>query len=131
MYGKGLTRSRANEAGHESPGEDCRQLIRQFKSVDNCQFVFVPGRGTTDAIFVVRQLQVKYLAASKRLYMAFVDLEKAYDPVPQKVIWSALRKLGVEEWIMALVQGKYANEGSHVRVGEGYSEEFEVNVGVY
>ena len=37
------------------------------------------GRGTTDAIFVVRQLQEKYLAANKRLYMAFVDLEKVFD----------------------------------------------------
>ena len=44
-------------------------LIRQFVSIDNSQFGFVPGRGTTDAIFVVRQLQEKYLAAN-RLYMA-------------------------------------------------------------
>ena len=54
-------------------------LIRQMVSMDNSQFGFVPGRGTTDAIFVVRQLQEKYLAANKRLYMAFVDLEKAFD----------------------------------------------------
>ena len=31
----------------------------------------------------------------------------------------------------ALVQGMYANARSHVRVGEGYSEEFEVKVGVH
>ena len=42
-------------------------LIRQVVSVDDSQFGFVPGRGTTDAIFVVRQLQEKYLAANKRL----------------------------------------------------------------
>ena len=72
-----------------------------------------------------------YLAANKRLYMAFVDLEKAFDRVPRKVIWWALRKLGVEEWIVRLVQGMYANERSRVRVGEGYSEEFEVKVGVH
>ena len=78
--------------------------------------------GTTDAIFVVRQLQEKYLAANKRLYMAFVDLEKACDRVPRKVIWWALRKLGVEEWIVRLVQGMYANARSLVRAGEGYSE---------
>ena len=63
--------------------------------------------------------------------MAFVDLEKAFDRVPRKVIWWALRKLGVEEWIVWLVQGMYANARSHVHVGEGYSEEFEVKVGVH
>ena len=69
-------------------------LIRQLVSIVDSQFGFVPGRGTTDAIFVVRQLQEKYLAANKRLYMAFVDLVKAFDQVPRKVIWWALRKLG-------------------------------------
>ena len=67
-------------------------LIRQLVSIDDSQFGFVPGRGTTDAIFVVRQLQEKYLAANKRLYMAFINLEKAFDRVPRKVIWWALRK---------------------------------------
>ena len=106
-------------------------LIRQVVSIDDSQFGFVPGRGTTDAIFVVRQLQEKYLAVNKRLYMAFLDLEKAFDRVPRKVIWWALRKLGVEEWIVRLVQGMYANARSRVRVGEGFSKEFEVKVGVH
>ena len=52
-------------------------LIRQVVSIDDSQFGFVLRRGTTDAIFVVRQRQEKYLAVNKRLYMAFVDLEKA------------------------------------------------------
>ena len=63
--------------------------------------------------------------------MAFVDLEKAFDRVPRKVIWWTLRKLGVDEWIVRLVQGMYSNSRSCVRVGEGYSKEFEVKVGVH
>ena len=63
--------------------------------------------------------------------MAFIDLEKAFDRVPRKVIWWALRKLGVDEWIVCLLQGMYSNARSRVRVGEGYSEEFEVKVGVH
>ena len=47
------------------------------------------------------------------------------------VIWWALRKLGVKEWIVRLVQGMYANARSRVRVGEGFSKEFEVKVGVH
>ena len=57
-------------------------LIRWLVSIDNSQFGFVPGRGTTDAIFVVKKLQEKYLAANKRLYKAFVDLEKVFDQMP-------------------------------------------------
>ena len=63
--------------------------------------------------------------------MALVDLEKAFDWVPQKVIWWTLRKFGVEEWIVRLGQGIYANGWSHVHISEGYSEEFEVKVGVH
>ena len=62
--------------------------------------------------------------------MAFAVLVKAFDRVPQKVIWWALRKLGVEEWIVWLVQGMYANARRQVPVGEGFSKEFEVKVGV-
>ena len=58
-------------------------LIKQLVSIDDAQF----GRGTTDTLFVVKQLQEKYLAANKRLYMAFIDLEKAFYRVPWKVIW--------------------------------------------
>ena len=104
---------------------DC--LMRQLVSIDDSQFGFVPGRGTTDAIFVVRQL-LEYLAANKRLYMAFVDLQKAFDRVPRKVIRWALRKLGVD---CATGAGMYANEWSHVRVCEVYSEEFEGKVRVH
>ena len=72
---------------------DC--LIRQLVSVDNSQFGFVPGRGTTNAVFVVRHLR-EYLAANKRLYMAFVDLEKSSDGVPRKIIRWVMRKFCVD-----------------------------------
>ena len=45
----------------------------------------MPGRGMTDAIFMARQLQEKYLAKHMKLYFAFIDQEKAFDMVPQDV----------------------------------------------
>ena len=42
-----------------------------------------------------------------------------------------IEKTCVEEWIVRLVQGMYANARSRVHVGKGYSEEFEVKVGVH
>ena len=95
------------------------------------QFGFMPGRGTTDAIFVVRQLQEKFLAKNKNLYLAFVDLEKAFDRVPRQILWWAMRKLGIDEWIIQLVQAMYCEVKSKVRVDNCFSDSFNVNVGVH
>ena len=51
-------------------------LIRQRIEIDEMQCGFMLGCGTTDAIFIVRQLQEKHLIANNPLYMAFVYLEK-------------------------------------------------------
>ncbi|WP_347046853.1 RNA-directed DNA polymerase, partial [Escherichia coli] len=107
------------------------QLIRDRIDIDKMQFGFVPGRGTTDAIFLVRQLQEKYLAQNRPLFLAFVDLEKAFDRVPRKVIWWSLRKLGVDEWLVRAVQAMYKNAVSRLRVNNEFSDEFSVKVGVH
>ena len=70
--------------------------VRKIVKIYSMQFGFMAGRSTTDAIFIVRQLQEKYLAKNKKLWMAFVDLEKAFDRVPREVVWWALRYLGVD-----------------------------------
>ena len=66
------------------------KLLRERIDIDEMQFGFVPGCGTTDAIFLLRQLQEKYLGKRKNLYLAFVDLEKAFDRVPRRVVWWAM-----------------------------------------
>ena len=106
-------------------------VIRDKVSIDEMQFGFMPGRSTTDAIFILRQLQEKFLTKRKNLYFAFVDLEKAFDRVPRAVLWWALRKLGVDEWIVRTVQSMYSNAQSRIRVGNDYSEPINVSVGVH
>ena len=59
--------------------------IREKVKIDAIQFGFMPGKGTTDAIFTVWQMQEKYGCRGKKLYFAFVDLEKAFDRVPREV----------------------------------------------
>ena len=76
-------------------------------------------------------MQKKYLAVNKRLYIWPSWTYRKHLTVSQKVIRWAPRKLGVEEWIVRLVQGMYANVRSLVCVGEGFSQEFEMKVGVH
>jgi hypothetical protein len=86
---------------------------------------------TTDAIFIVRQLQEKYLGKNKELWMAFVDLEKAFDRVPREVVWWALRCLGVDEWIVSVIRAMHEDATTKVRLNGRESNAFSVKVGVH
>jgi len=88
--------------------------IWQQIEVDNMQFGFMKGKGTTYAIFTVRQMQENFRVKGKKLYFGFVDLEKAFDRVPREVIRWAMRKLGVETFVSTV----YVNSsGFEVKVG--------------
>jgi len=67
--------------------------IRQQIEVDDMQFGFIKGKGTTDAISTLRQMQENFSVKGKKLYFGFVDLEKTFDRVPREVIRWAMRKL--------------------------------------
>src|SRR5260221_5452632 len=73
----------------------------------------------------------KLLAKKKELWMAFVDLEKACDRVPREVLWWALRRLGVEEWIVNIIKVMYEGSTTAIKLKDGESKEFEVKVGVH
>ena len=60
--------------------------VRRIVKIDDMQFGFMAGKVTTDAIFIVRQPQEKYLAKKTDLWMAFIDLEKAFDRVPGEMV---------------------------------------------
>ena len=113
-------------------------IIRDTVNFDEMQFGFCPDRGTAGAIFTLRQLQEKYLAKHRKLYMAFVDLEKGFDRAPRKVLWWALRVAGVPEWLVKatislvkVVQAMYVCARSRKCVSSSFSEVFEIRVGVH
>ena len=64
----------------------------------------MPGRGTTDTIFIVRQFQEAYIRKKWNLFFAFVDLEKSFYRITTKVLWSALQNVGIPEWIVRVMQ---------------------------
>ena len=89
---------------------------------------FMPGRGTTDAIFIMRQLLEKYEMAGRDLCMVFVDLEKAFDRVSREVIWWSLRRKGVLEREKKAILEMYTNIETSVKVKYTRSESFDVKV---
>nr|XP_027229376.1 uncharacterized protein LOC113821128 [Penaeus vannamei] len=60
------------------------QRLRGQVNIHEYQFGFMPGRSTVIAIFIMRQVQEKFLECNRKLYYCFVDLEKAYGRVMNK-----------------------------------------------
>ena len=56
---------------------------------------FWKGGGCIDQIFTVKSVAEKYVSKGRKLYAAFMDLEKAYDRVDREGLWEVLRIYGV------------------------------------
>ncbi|KAK3511579.1 hypothetical protein QTP70_010692 [Hemibagrus guttatus] len=106
---------------------------RLRKVVDICeqQYGFMPRKSTTDAIFALRILMEKYRDGQRELHCVFVDLEKAYDRVPREELWYCMRKSGVAEKYVRVVQDMYERSRTVVRCAVGQTEEFNVEVGLH
>ena len=84
-----------------------------------------------NAIFILRKMQESYLEKNRKLFICFVDLKKAFDRVPKKVIEWALRKKLVPERLVQAVILMYKRVKTTVQVGGGHLEEFDVGVNVH
>jgi len=58
-------------------------------------------------------------------------LEKAFDRVLKEVITWAMRKLGIEEWLVSAIMSMYTGAKTVVRTAYGNSNCFEVKVGMH
>ena len=103
-------------------------IIRHQADIENMQFGFMPGRSTTEAIISCDKTQEKHLSRKKKIYFAFVDLEKAFDRVPRSVLWWTMRKVGINECVIKLVNILYDGANSCVRIKGWFSEKFKVTI---
>ena len=91
----------------------------------------MPGKSTTQTLFILRRMKEEFRGREKKLYMCFVDLEKAFDRVPRKVMEWALRKTELAEVLVQAVMSLYEGSRTKVRVGSRISDESEVRIGVH
>jgi len=105
--------------------------LREIVDIGSYQFGFRQGRSTIGAIFIVRQLQEKYNQKKTKLYHIFIDLEKAFDRVPRKVIEWALRRKMVPERMVEAIMALYVETRTRVKTVAGVSTDFDIGVGVH
>ena len=104
--------------------------LHEVVDIDKMQYGFMPGRGTVDAVFVLRRLNEKFRAKNKKLSFIFVDLENAFDRVPREVICFALKRKCVPEYSVNGVMSLYKGWRTAVSVDGELSSSFSVKIGV-
>ncbi|XP_022003955.1 uncharacterized protein LOC110901434 [Helianthus annuus] len=65
------------------------------------------------------------------LHMVFIDLEKAYDIVPRRVIWDSLECRGVPKKYIDIIKDIYVRTETSVRALVGDTDFFPVEVGLH
>ena len=94
------------------------------------QFGFQKGKGTRDAIGVMRVLVERNLEFKKDVFACFVDFEKAFDRVQWPKLMEILKKIGLDWKDRRLVQNLYLNQTARIRTTEGESGWAELGRGV-
>ena len=112
---------------------ECVVETRLRKEVEICeqQYSFMPKKGAKDAIFGLRILMEKYTEGQEQLYCVFADLEKAYNRVPREELFYCMRRSGLPEKYVRVVQDMYKDCMTVVWCAVGTTEGFGVEVGLH
>ena len=70
----------------------------------------------------MKQIGEKASEKKRRLYVGFIDLEKAYDRVNRNNLWQVLRMYDVGDKLLSGIKSMYVDSIAYVRVKVGESE---------
>ena len=91
---------------------------------------FRAGRSTVDMIFSLRQMQGKCRQQQQPLFLAFVDLTKAFDLVSRSGHFKILQKIGCPPKLLAIITSFHQDMQSTVCFYGATSNAFPVSSGV-
>ena len=113
----------------------CRILMNRSldiieRSLSESQYGFRPGRGTTGAIFIARQIIEKAREHQVPLHFHFIDFKSAFDTIWREAMWKMLLKTGVPSKIVTIIKNIYEDTQCAIMIEGHITEWFQVNVGV-
>ncbi|XP_077301158.1 uncharacterized protein LOC143921680 [Arctopsyche grandis] len=98
--------------------------------ISDSQFGFRRGLGTREALFCMNVLLQKCRDFKKRIYICFIDFEKAFDRVEHDKLIHALNQTGIDAKDIALLKNLYWNQSAVVKVEDLETLKVEISRGV-
>ena len=99
----------------------CRMVLTRIQdTIDDHlreeQCGFRSSRGTTDAVFIVRQIIEKARERRIPIHWNFVDFKAAFDTIWREALWKCLRSIGVDGKLVDLIERMYEQTKCSVMV---------------
>ena len=88
------------------------------------------GRGTTEQVFVLRNIIEQVNEWQATLYLNFIDFEKAFDSIHRESQWTIMRKYGIPDKIIRIVKLFYEDFQCAVEDQGEIGEWFNIKMGV-
>ena len=106
----------------------CQHVSERILPESQCGFR--KDRSTNDMIFCIRQMQEKCNEQNKELYMAFIDLAKAFDTVNRELLWTVLERFGTPPKFLTILEKLHDNISASILAGGERSDLFNIKIGV-
>ena len=105
-----------------------KQLAERVYPESQCGFR--AERSTVDMIFSLRQLQEKCREQQKPLYIAFIDLTKAFDLVSRDGLFNILQKIGCPPNLHSMIRSFHDDMKATIQYEGSMFEPFNIKSGV-
>jgi hypothetical protein len=107
------------------------QWLEDNNRIPENQAGFRKGYSTHDHIFVLYSVVQKYLCRTgKKLYVAFIDLQKAFDSVHHEILLKSISGEGISGTFFNAIKCMYRSLSACVRAGNEMSDLFDCPMGV-
>jgi hypothetical protein len=107
-----------------------QKWIELYNITGECQAGFKKDYSTIDHIFTLLAVIQKQFAQNSKLYVAFVDFEKAFDSISRNLLWPVLRKHGISGKLYRCIRSMYEDVKARVRSGAKFSSYIRCSQGV-
>ena len=98
------------------------EWIEQNNLTGECQAGFKKDCSTVDHMFTVMAMIQKQFVLNRKLHVAFIDFEKAFDSISRKLLWLILLKNGIKGRLYKGLRSMYENVKARIRCGAKFTD---------
>ena len=107
-----------------------QEWIEEYNLTGEHQAGFKKGYSTVDHMFTLLAHIQKQFSFNRKLYVAFIDFEKAFDSINRHLLWPILLKNGIKGQLFQCVKTMYDNVKVRVRCGTNLTDVIHCTAGV-